>query len=204
MNVTQIVRSIQKPFDADYWAERKSNDPRSDLFGKTPQEIKAIWDNKGKISRKRGISVHKQIDDYLMGRCGECPLFFKEFKEDIIDKQKLILQSSEFPIDHNGISAVIDAIYLYKDKPILWEWKNYTNLSTSGYPCVDEFSFLENDHLTQATLQLWLYNYLVGEGMEARIGNFHDNRYSIYKPKFKYDKGLIEDIIEYARAVYNK
>ena len=58
--ITKLVNRFKPEFDTDLIAARVA-----DRTHRTPEAVKEEWAEKRKVSRERGVVVHKFIEDYL-------------------------------------------------------------------------------------------------------------------------------------------
>lgn len=61
-NVTALVNKAKKPFEAEYWAKRKAAER-----GISPEQILKEWDDKRLASQELGTSIHRYIQQVLLG-----------------------------------------------------------------------------------------------------------------------------------------
>lgn len=76
-SVSSIVEHFA-PFDADKKAASAAMNPNHPLYGKTPEEIKAIWEENGRQAASAGTSIHA---------FGEACFLYMTGHEDEIDSQ---------------------------------------------------------------------------------------------------------------------
>jgi len=240
--------------EKEHWYNIAKNlKPSHELFGRTPEEILAIWNVRNNASRERGTALHNYIEFNLTRfirpndeKVGEEEYRWKRneffpnelesgyfnFKNDCVaDTRKfgtIDEYNAELPEGKLGIiglevrvvvprfriSGTFDALFLMKwqGKYLIFiydwktnKWKDDEPFDYSRWKYEPPFDFLTKDHLTDYTMQVWLYRYILEEeyGIPidgARVVWFHEKlpkRYKIWKPKFEYDKDFIEEILAY-------
>lgn len=162
-NVTAIIKTLEEPFDADYWAEVKA----AERFT-TKAEILAEWEQSQKTATQRGLLFHDFADQTLQGETlAATTLEMSAFRDwwKAQDTTGLRLLQSEWVIGDTalGIAGTLDALFIDANNDlILYDWKTGKKFFThSRYYLLDPFSDLNNSELCRYSLQLSLYRLLL-------------------------------------------
>lgn len=187
-SVTTVVDSLFTPFDADYWAARKTDSPAA------AAALKAQWEAKGKEARDLGTLMHARIESYYLG----CPVepdwmtdptfcLFARFATDV----RLCPLRTEWRIFHeeSRLAGTLDFLALRPDRSVeIWDWKRSSKIVDSYGKVIKNSRFGEKGlhpvgHLDDTTynhyaLQVSIYRYILEEKYGLRIaggklGVFH-------------------------------
>lgn len=85
----QCVSSVVKefaPFDAEEKAKKCSRNPKHQHFGKTPEEILAIWEEKRDASAAAGTAVHEFGEACFLVKTGEAVSLPEAFKDRLTEE----------------------------------------------------------------------------------------------------------------------
>lgn len=123
--VTRFINQFSKPFDSEYWANRKAKE-RGD--GTTKEQILAEWDAKGKAACDLGHRVHFQAEVICDGFGGDQePDGYTEAIEAAISELKITPVATERVIcdPELGLSGIVDLVCFIGDsqEPAIVDWK---------------------------------------------------------------------------------
>jgi len=159
ISVTTLLSTWFPKFDADK-AIAKMNPPN-------PIELKAEWEEKGRIAAQLGTQLHESIEAHFKGT--PIPLDTVEYGyfQDFVSKTTLDTFQVEWRVFHEPTTLIgtIDYVSKNKDGSIdLYDWKRSSEL-TKGYGrcLLPEFSHIPDSKYWKYTLQLNLYRFLVEE-----------------------------------------
>ncbi len=208
ISVTKLIGMAEKPFDSDYWAQKKADEQ-----GVTAEEIKAQWKYKANVACEKGTAVHAFVENYLSNKVfpypashirpifeGQDPVRQKynkiiplvhKFYDDI--RGKMIPVRSEFVVGdiEYGLCGMIDQIFYNKKsgKLELWDWKTNEKIDTeSRYKLQAPVDHISNAKLDIYSLQLSLYKHIIQKNTNLEIGdcyltwfNEDNDTYQIFK-----------------------
>ena len=206
-SVTTILKKYVKPFERDYWANKKAND-----LGVSVEEILAKWEYNAKFSQIKGTLVHEFLEYSITNKEFEYPedLIINEFGFDPIQtpfnnivevaKQFLIdIEDKMYPIaselivgDSNYlVGGTIDQLFYNKksNKLEIWDWKTNKEIkTTSRYFHLAPLEHIPDTELDHYSLQLSLYKFILETNTGLSLGNSYivwlnenSNKYQIYK-----------------------
>lgn len=194
-SVTKLIGKVSKPFDADYWSQKKADDE-----GITAGEMRARWKLKADIACEKGTAVHEYVENYLSNKVfpypaghicavfdGDDPVRQKynkiiplvhKFCNDI--KGKMIPIRSEFVVGdmEYGLCGMIDQIFYNKKSGQLelWDWKTNEKIDReSRYKLMLPVSHLGSSKLDIYSLQLSLYKHIIEKNTNLKFGNSYLN-----------------------------
>lgn len=187
ISVTQLVGKYKKPFDAEYWANRKATER-----GVTPQEIKAEWKQKADDSSKLGNNVHLFMQCHGLKKQGKSEedikqILIKQNKttQDLkpinIQAERRMSVGEKFWADHSHLIPMTGEMQVYDwehliagtiDQPVkcdegfyyLIDWKTNKEIETVsiyGNKMLPPVNHLDDCHFNQYSLQLSLYKYIL-------------------------------------------
>lgn len=202
--VTRFIKQFSKPFDSDYWAERKARE-RGD--GTTKEQILAEWNAKGKAACDLGHRVHFQAELMCDG-FGENSQAdgYAEAIASAIAELKIVPVATEKEIcDADlGIAGIIDLACLVGDdqSPAIVDWKTNRKgieYSNRWQKMLVPLRHLEDCSYHHYSLQLSLYRFIL-----ERHYRFHPARQMLvwlpgngkYEPiETPYMRQEVEDMI---------
>lgn len=208
-SVTEILKKYVKPFDGNYWAEKKSLELQIPAI-----EILNSWELKSKLSKVKGTLVHSYIEALFTKSNFSYPEEFivKEFGFDAIqdnfnsiipqvDKfikditDKMYPVATEFIVGDLDylVCGTIDQIFYNRksDKLEIWDWKTNKEIKTmSRFYHLGPLSHIPDTELDHYSLQLSLYKVIIEKNTGLELGNgyltwFNENNqdYQIFKVK---------------------
>ena len=198
--VSSVYSNFFKPFDTDYWAERKAQ--TSPI---TAAQLKEQWQCNGMMASFAGTHLHKQIEDYLNGEEYMAPLCRFTFDGDFIHEDKIIAIDKEIEYflkfvkdvdftpfrtewrvfdEELGMAGTIDLICSRKDGTFeFYDWKRskslideYGNVCKSNKFDIHGINGLE--HIPDCSyahyaLQQNLYKHIVEKCYGLKISAMH-------------------------------
>jgi len=159
ISVTTLLSTWFPKFDADKTIA-KMNPPN-------PIELKAEWEEKGRIAAELGTQLHESIEAYFKGT--PIPLDTVEYGyfQDFVAMSTLNTFQVEWRIFHEPTSLIgtIDYVSKNEDGSIdLYDWKRSSDLSKGYGRCLlPELSHIPDTKYWKYTLQLNLYRFLAKE-----------------------------------------
>lgn len=213
----KILSTITEPIDWDKVSESVSQNPNHELFGKDPEEIRAIWKSNGSKGADRGIKLDDYItaklidayfnldaieDDKLKAKCGH----FDELYESHLSKldgyvgSEIWLNSAKL-----GVICRLDSLFTFGNGLLVAEWKNTEKLTTRNTfrNLLGPAGLLQETDLNKFTLQTHFYRYILEElgysNVKTRVFQFTEEKYEIHQEPFKYDPKFIEEIVKYSK-----
>ena len=190
-SVTNIVENCFPKFDAELHAKNTAA-----KMCITPEEVIAMWEQKGKESRELGTAMHQKIEKYYQGEKPYEDDAFKLFKV-FAEKVKLEPYRTEWAVydtDYN-IAGTIDFVDYQDGKYTIYDWKRSDKIIANGMPVkvskyqekgLYPFEHLENCAYYHYALQLSLYKFILEKNYDIRVS---DLRLGIFHPS--YDKPYV-------------
>ena len=198
-SVTKIVKNNFSKFDSDLVINRmmaSSNWINSKYYGKTRQEIKAMWSKAGCESRELGTRLHNSIECYYNDvEVNDDSKEYSYFLNFVNDYPLLKPYRTEWRVWDLGmkIAGSIDMVFENLDGTLsLYDWKRcksidventYNKFSTSVY-----LSHIPDTNFWQYSLQLNLYKRILEKNYNKIVKDmylvcFHPNNlnYELYK-----------------------
>lgn len=207
--VSSVYSRYFKPFDSDYWAERKAR-----TMPITAKQLKEQWECNGLMASFTGTHMHKQIEDYLNGDKYMAPMCRFTYDGECIHENKIIHIDKEIEYflrfvkevdftpfrtewrvfdEELGIAGTIDLICSRKDSTFdFYDWKRSRSIiDAEGNVCDSRFYGINGlEHIPDSSywhyaLQQNLYRYIVEKCYGLTISNMHlvilHPEYSSYK-----------------------
>lgn len=164
ISVTTLLSTWFAKFDANKTIAKmnKQNYP-----GMTNDEIKAEWDQKGKLASSQGTELHQSIEAYFKGTPKPLDTIEYKYFEDFVSMNKLTTFQVEWCLFHEPVKLIgtIDYVSKREDGTLdLYDWKRSSELTKGFGMCLlPELSHLPDTKYWKYTLQLNLYRFLVEE-----------------------------------------
>lgn len=177
-SVTRFIEQFHKPFDQDYWSKYKA-----EQAGITQEEILANWQELNDSANIIGTDTHQWIEDYFNKIWTPLPTNTEVIKR--INKFNVIfgdtlhkLEPVKFEVrifsKKWNIAGMIDALFLYKDKVYILDYKTnkkFTTHNKFGEHLLYPFNNYLKTHLNEYSIQLSLYSIILEEwGFEVGGG----------------------------------
>lgn len=160
ISVTTLLSTWFPKFDADKTIAKMNTD-------RPKEEIKAEWEEKGRIAAELGTQLHESIEAHFKGT--PIPLDTVEYGyfQDFLATNTLQTFQVEWCIFHEPTTLIgtIDYVSKNEDGSIdLYDWKRSSEL-TKGYGrcLIPELSHIPDTKYWKYTLQLNLYRFLAKE-----------------------------------------
>jgi len=164
--------SSDKPFDTQYWAERKAKER-----GISKEEIIKEWDAKRDFSANKGTLVHKFMENIYNGIEENIEVSDKELCLKFYNETKTFLLpiASELRIYdiELDVAGTIDQLFYCPQKKqiVLVDWKTNKMINTkNGYnKMVKPFDKFDSCEFYNYSLQLNFYKYIIEKNTELKI-----------------------------------
>jgi hypothetical protein len=183
ISVTTLIKSFFPKFDADgvihNWMKNPQKWLTNKYYGKTKEEIKQEWKEKGEQSASLGTLLHLSIENYY----NQIP----QTIESIIEKEYYMFESFHTQISQSlipyrtewyvydtdyNIAGSIDMVYKdNENKYHIYDWKRTVELKKKNpfqqgfYP----FQDMEDTNYNHYSLQLNLYKYILEKNYNISI-----------------------------------
>ena len=175
ISVTTLIKSFFPKFDADRVIDKLMKHPvkwmHNKYYGKSKEEIKREWKQKGDESSRLGTLLHRTIEHYYNNVEQEIPkeihqefLLFKEFHNSISESLKPYRTEWCIFDEDFHVAGSIDMVYTDEyGKYHMYDWKRTLELKKDNpyqqgvYPFYD----MEDCNYNHYCLQLNLYKYLL-------------------------------------------
>jgi hypothetical protein len=217
--VTRFVNSNFKQFDADAVIEKMMKSPKwpnSKYFGMTPDEIKDLWSNKGKLAAQNGTEMHYAIEAYYNGLDlsketedhpeykGDEFTLFQKFEENRIAGRfgKIEPYRTEWEVfdEDAKVYGIIDMVYKSVDEEgneilHLYDWKRAQKFEKSNRwenALTESISHLPGTDYWHYCLQLNMYKFIVEKYYNKPVGAMYLVRF--YPGESNYERARIPDL----------
>lgn len=225
--VRGMVSALCKPFNqlevATRCAEKAT--PGTKYWGMSVEQIINSWNTYSSNRADEGVSFDYYTSMTLAGgvvdetfATDEQKVLFRNFdalKENVIDKEFIIngrpdkmqyLGSEIWVSSYLGIRGKMDSLFWFNNELVIFDWKTFANPNKGYNYMVGPLNMLRDSDHNKATLQLYLYKYIIEQdfGLNVggvRIGQVNQHGWEAIKPTFKYDVSLMNDIIDYGKNV---
>lgn len=207
--VSSVYSRYFKPFDSDYWAERKARD-----LPITAEQLKEQWECYGQMASFTGTHMHKQIEEYLNGDDYMAPMCRFTYDGEYIHEDKIVHIDKEIEYflqfvkkekftpfrtewrvfdEELGIAGTIDLICSCADGSFeFYDWKRSKSiLDASGNICQSRYGGINGmEHIPDTSywhyaLQQNLYRHIVEKCYGLTVSNMNlvilHPSYSSYK-----------------------
>ena len=179
-STTSVISKFKQPFDRDGVAEKVSKNKRSKWYGKTPDEIKAIWDAEASRAMELGNWYHNQRESDLLEfntieRYGkEVPIVTpivegdkkfapnQKLTEGVYPELLVYLKSAGVSGQSDLVEVVDGYVHItdYKTNKEIRE-KSYVNWEGVSQKMSSPVEHLDDCNLNHYNLQLSLYMYII-------------------------------------------
>lgn len=189
-SVSKIVEALKYPFDKEAVAqktfEKNFNNPESEYYQMTVEQILANWEQKAEIGKENGRVLDSWIERVLnkpvsefvlsdsdiefMSKLSEtqknkCNQFVNFYKNNIVNKIQLIGRELMLFDESKKVNGRLDALFQFtEDSLILIDWKNSQKITTSnsfGQMMKGPLYKYDSCDLNAYTVQLYLYTYML-------------------------------------------
>ena len=212
ISVTGWVHKHFPHFDADKVISKMMKSkkwPQSQYFGKTPEEIKKIWSDRGKEASEAGTKLHYDIECFYNGSPNQNDS--KEYLQ-FLDFQKKIGETlkpyrTEWTVFHEElkISGSIDMVFEATDGSLLiYDWKRSKGIKKENRwenATTECINHIPNSNFWHYSFQLNTYKMI----LEAKYGKtvsglflviLHPNQDSWRRIKVPILKSEMNDLLE--------
>lgn len=189
-STSKVLGSLQKDFDPIIMSIKCSQNPNHEHFGKTPEEIQAIWANTTDNACDVGHNFHLVAENYLLqvdkdyiesdsNFFEKNPfdeyhyiLFDKFYRENFLkykDKQLFRVMRTvglEVRIAHPlyEVGGTFDALleYIPNEWLLVFDWKTNKKFSVANtYKLVEPYQHFDKSKLTIYTFQTYIYRFIL-------------------------------------------
>lgn len=180
ISVTRFIQQFHKPFEQEYWSKRKAEQAG------VPQDwILNEWRKINDYANEVGTDTHNWIEDYFNGLWKPLPtnldVINRINKFNIVYAEHLHkLEPLKFEVRVFSkkwkIAGMIDALFLYRGKIIILDYKTNKRFDTDETlkykePLLSPFNKYYKSHLSEYSLQVSLYALILKEwGFEVSGG----------------------------------
>jgi ATP-dependent exoDNAse (exonuclease V) beta subunit len=181
-SVTQFISTFKKPFDSDFWANKKAKQ-----LGVHKSVILNEWKNTADIAVKLGSNVHKWIELYYNGENPPLPEHpeenfrvssFLDLYEKRLNVFKPIGQEIRLFSRKWGIAGTTDALFELTQKYYVGDYKTNKKFTTDADPkgryskLLWPFDDLWDNSLNGYSIQLSMYRLMLEEAGFETHGSF--------------------------------
>lgn len=180
LSVTKFIHSFFPSFNADKVISNMMNGKyweNSIYFGKTADEIKLEWKNKGLMASSEGTNLHKTIELYYNNELYENNSiefgYFLNFHRNMIEKNGWEPYRTEWEIydEEYKLAGSVDMLYKYENEYYIVDWKRCLNIKDtnhfeSGFSPIEH---LPNSNKWHYSLQLNTYKYIFEKKYNLKI-----------------------------------
>jgi ATP-dependent exoDNAse (exonuclease V) beta subunit len=225
ISCTKFLHEFFPHFDADQVIKKmmsKPTWPAHALYGKTAEEIKALWNANGKQASGAGTEMHLSIEQYLHGHPElispevlKTPewLYFQNFWKDV--KDDLVPYRSEWEVwsEEYKLAGSIDMVFYRKSDQsyVIYDWKRSKEIKTSNPfekglgPC----THLDACNYWQYTLQLNVYKWFLETYYGLKISDMyliilHPDNKNYRRFQLNHLPDVVEGMLECRKAALKK
>lgn len=164
-SVSSVVASQFRSFNSHAVARAIAKKKGSRYYGMNQDDILKQWSETGKESRDRGLSLHRDIENFY--KHGKIPInedavewkYFLKFHEDHPD---WVCIGNEVQVYNDKVAGTIDAVFDTPDGVVLVDWKRCKAIDYSGYGMgKDMMRHVADCNYSKYSLQLSLYKALI-------------------------------------------
>jgi ATP-dependent exoDNAse (exonuclease V) beta subunit len=180
ISVTTFISKFHKKFDQEYWSKKKADDR-----GISQEEILSEWKELNDRANIIGSATHQWIEDYFNKIWRPLPTdsdiihrinkFNKIWSTDLHKLEPIKFEVRIFSKKYK-IAGMIDALFLYKGKLFIVDYKTNKKFTTDDNLSWKEFllepfqSYLKT-HLNEYSIQISLYSLILREcGLNVTAG----------------------------------
>ena len=172
-SVTKFIQKFHKPFEQEYWSKVKS-----EQLGVPQDWLLSEWKQINDYANEVGTDTHQWIELYYKKSWQEIPsnldTIHRINKFNVIYAKKLHkLEPIKFEVRIFSkkwkIAGMIDALFLYKGKIYIFDWKTNKEITDDNHPkgkyekLLYPFEEYFKNHLNEYSLQLSLYALILEE-----------------------------------------
>ena len=184
MSVTKWVHSHFPSFNADIIIDKMMASDRwekSKYFGKTKENIKALWKRNGILASRAGTKLHEDIEYFWNGDERENNsieyTYFQEFVKHCASE--LLPYRTEMMIYHEEwkLAGSVDMIFEKADGTlVIYDWKRCKEIKKSNifeYANTDCIAHLPHTNFWHYTLQLNTYKAIIEDKYGKKISGMY-------------------------------
>ena len=188
-SVTTLVHKAFEKFDANKVINAMMASPKwseSKYFGKTKEEIKKMWKEKGQNAAKMGTAMHEMFEFYYNNIHLDKIESYKDtteyqyFNNFTQDHKDLVPYRTEWNVYHEDhkISGSIDFVAINEDGTLsILDWKRCEEIKKTnnfGKRCmVDGLQHIHDTNYWHYTLQLNIYKYVLESKYDKTVRDLH-------------------------------
>lgn len=188
-SVTTLVHNAFEKFNADKIIDKmmaSPNWPQSKYFGKTKQEIKKMWKDKGQNAAKMGTAMHEMFEFHYNNihldkiESYKDTIEYEYFKNFINDHTHLVPYRTEWNVYHEDHkwSGSIDFVAINEDGTLsILDWKRVEEIKKTnnfGKRCIlDGLKHIHDTNYWHYTLQLNIYKYILETKYDKIVRDLH-------------------------------
>lgn len=188
-SVTSLLHAFFPHFEPDIIIDKMMKSPKwpqNKYYGKTKEEIKAMWNENGRVASEAGTKMHLAIEMFLNDayhlipkdvlETPEWKYFIKFWKDHGEDLEPWRLEFEVF-IEEIKLAGSIDAVFRRKSngKFLIYDWKRSKEIKTensfeTGYAPLDH---LPNTNYWHYTAQLNVYRYILENYYDMEVEDMY-------------------------------
>lgn len=177
ISVTGFLHAFFGHFDADAIIDKMMKSPKwsdNKYYGKTKEEIKAMWNENGRIASEAGTKLHLAIEMFMNGATHLIPddvlasvewKYFLKFWKDHGDDLEPYRMEYEIWIKEIKLAGSVDAIFRRKSdgKFLIYDWKRSKEIKTENnfQSGLGQLDHLPDCNYWHYSLQLNVYRYIL-------------------------------------------
>jgi hypothetical protein len=188
-SVTSLLHCFFPHFEPDIIIDKMMKSPKwkeNKYYGKTKEEIKALWNENGRVASEAGTKMHLAIEMYLNDAGHLIPeevlatpewKYFMKFWKDHGDDLEPWRLEFEVWVKEIKLAGSIDAVFRRKSdgKYLIYDWKRSKEIKTensfeSGYAPLDH---LPNTNYWHYTAQLNVYRYILENYYDMEVADMY-------------------------------
>jgi len=179
-SVSVVLSQFKKPFDSEYWAEKKAKD-----YGTSKDEVLSLWEEVKDTACFRGKNYHKLMEDFILfdKRETDADSLYNSFSRNLdkmgdgiitIDAEKLLYNTqykvagtADVIINHSGREFSI------MDFKTNRQFRYFSKYKEFLLPPIDHLQACEfNNYTMQLSLYAYMYSIMSGKTCRSLAINF--------------------------------
>lgn len=218
-SVTTLVHGAFEKFNSDKIIDNMMKSPKweqNKYYGKTKEEIKALWKQNGAEAAKMGTAMHAMFEYYYNNIKPEVIESYHGTKEHeyfmnfVNDHEHLIPYRTEWNVYHEDfkIAGSIDMIFINEDGTLsIYDWKRCKSIekfNDFGKKClINKLKHIGDTNYWHYTFQLNIYKFILENKYGFTVKDLHlvvihpDNSFENYeKIKLPFIQNEVEILLK--------
>lgn len=219
-SVTSYIPSLFPEFDADKVIDKMMASPKwpqSQYYGMTKEEIKTLWENKGKASASDGTDIHYCIESYYNNEpvvdVDNNPVDlssfdeYQQFLKFAEDYKHLKPYRTEWAVYDEDIKmkGIIDMIFENEDGTLsVYDWKRVKELKKDNKweSAFDPIDHVPNEKYWHYAIQLNIYKHILETHYDKKVKEMY--LVCLFPNQESYKRIKVIDMREEIKALFKE